>query len=250
MYKGLNNINKEKVISIAQKVSILALFFSVIGMIIYSLIFMTPFYEIYKLTSPFLFTNMSQFGIDAEYRALYEGITEGAILPCSYNPFSGKVNGINLQYFTEYTRENGLQIYNHWLFNVGIIALVISVIPFIVFSQKRKRYYVANYIANGASAGFNLYMGLSLIINGAAWKELVRQQDFRIISAYQSYINEDAEIVNYYAFDKVKWVFDLGNVVGIILIVISVFAVCVSIIKFLNQRKMAKINFKEVKINE
>lgn len=247
MHKGLKQINVGRIMQITQKVAILTLFFSMIFMILYSLIFMTPFYNIYKLDQPFLFKNMTQFGDLADrYKETYKDVTEAF----TFNAVTGNMNGVSLKYFTDYTRKDGIQVYNHWLFNFGVIGLLVSILPFVFFSQKRKRYYVSNYIVIGISSVFNLYVGLSILINGAVWRQYVAGQNFEIINAYTSYLNEQTSIIEYYSMDKLTWIFDLGVVVGVVIIASAIFSVAMAVCKFLYQRKMPKIDFSEVKINE
>lgn len=58
-----------------------------------------------------------------------------------------------------------VQAANDSLFTLGIVLVVISVLPFIAACQRRRNYYITNYIAIGIVVAFQLVYIILLIVN-------------------------------------------------------------------------------------
>ena len=89
---------------------------AVLVLLVYSFLFMTPFYDMYILDGRFLNSNLEKWGID------YTTLPEGSYL---YKGDTGRVIGISVTYFTRFTREGYLQSFNHLLFTFAIIGILL-----------------------------------------------------------------------------------------------------------------------------
>ena len=158
--------------------------------------------------------------------------------------------GLKMSYFTAiFSKEGGLQLFNHWIFNSSLIGLCITFLLFVYFAQKRKRYYVTNFVTYGLVFGFDLYVGFSMLTQLTKLKAEVASINYSVINAY--YISNatvgDPKLYEAADFD---WVFILGNIVAIILLVAVVAGLALVIAKAIYQIKNKPIDVSEVKINE
>lgn len=235
--RDLNNILVK-----LQKPIVLLLVFSIMLVLVYSLVFMTSFYKLSLLENARL--------TSSEMEAA--GFTYDMFPVESYflKENSSAKLGLRMGYFTKLFADNGaLQTFNHWIFNVGIIGLVITFSLFVYFAQKRKRYYASNFITYGLVFGFDLYVGFSMLINLAKLKEKVAEVNYKIINIYYKAQSTVVEAKTYDA-SSFDWTFFLGNVISIVLLAAVVLGVALVIAKAIYQIKNKPIDVSEVKINE
>ena len=225
-----------------QKPLVFALFFVMILLFAYSLIFMSPFYDVYILNGRLSLTNANKFGIDY---SMYDQVTNVD----AFSWRNGKVFGLNMEYFVSFTR-NELQVFNRWLFNIGFIGILVSLLLFVYFSQKRKRYYVTNFVSFLAVLAFDFYAGFSLLLKTKEAETIAASARFDIINAAQSVINLDDTLVTYYSMDTFKWIFDLGYLLAAVVILIAILGVVLLVLKFISQTKEKAIDTSEVIIHE
>lgn len=225
-----------------QKPVVLLLMFSIVFVLVYSLVFMTSFYKLSLLENARLTSSeMEAAGLSydmfpAEAYFLKEN--------------SSSRLGLRMGYFTQLFVDSGeLQAFNHWIFNVGIIGLVITFSLFVYFAQKRKRYYASNFITYGLVFGFDLYVGFSMLVNLAKLKEKVAAVNYEIINIYYKAQSTVVEAKTYDA-SSFDWTFVLGNVISIVLLIAVVLGVALVIAKAIYQIKTKPIDISEVKINE
>lgn len=133
------NTNKNLIYKF-QKPIIFALFFSMIFLFVYSLIFFTPFYDLYVIDTAFSKSNATAYGVWVE-----EGLPSLA-----YAYRNEKIYGYDMHYFVSFAKNlNGyggeLQVFNHFLFNFGLIGIVVTAISFLFYSQKGK-YFIQQII--------------------------------------------------------------------------------------------------------
>lgn len=230
-----------------QKPVIFALFFSMIFLFVYSLIFFTPFYDFYILDAAFSKTAATKYGVWSDSYNSY-----------AYAYRNEKIYGLDMHYFVSFAKEsNGyggqLQVFNHFLFNFGLIGIVITAISFLFYSQKRKIYYPTNYIFLGISALFGLGTSFYGISRLAAWSNYIKTNiNFDVINAYENYLNsiEPENMVTYYSYDGLKWIFVLGYVVFILISIISVCGIVYGVLRFIYQKKNPPMDLSEVNIDE
>ena len=89
-----------------------------------------------------------------------------------------------------------------------------------------------------------------MIANLAFWKKYVAGLNYTAINAYQSSMNLDETLVNYYSPATFDWVFMVGYIVAAVLIIAAVSGIALAVAKFIYQLKHEAIDTSEVKINE
>lgn len=244
MHKVQKKLDFNDILMKLQKPIVLFIFFAIIALLVYSLLYMTPFYGLYKADSTMLNKYLLQYGLpDVKTQGAYEA---AAIISRNGNPI-----GIDIKYYTMFVREAGyMQDFNKWMFKISFIGILVTCLLFVYFSQKRKRYYVTNLVSFGIVAGFDFYVGFKTITYVAGWKKYVAGLNYDVINAYQSSVNLDSELVAYYSPQTFDWIFTVGYIVGVILILAAVLGVALVLSKFFYQLKHKAIDTSEVKINE
>ena len=240
------NTNKNLIYKF-QKPIIFALFFSMIFLFVYSLIFFTPFYDFYILDSAFSKSN-----------AITYGVWSDDLPTLAYALKNEKVFGLDMHYFVSFAKEsNGyggeMQSFNHFLFNFGVIGIVVTAISFLFYSQKRKVFYPTNYIFLGISCLFGLGTSIYGISNIASWSSYIKNNvRFDVINAYENYLNDidPSSMVEYYSYNGVKWVFILGYIVFIAIILVSICGLIYGVLRFIYQKKNPPMDLSEVNIDE
>ena len=240
MHKVQKKLDLNNLLIKLQKPIVLVMFFAIIALLVYSLVYMTPFFPLYKADSILLNKYLTK------YNLTYDMFNEG-----SWAYKSGKVIGLDIKYFTLFVREAGyMQDFNKWLFNISVIGILVTCLLFVYFAQKRKRYYVTNFVSFGIVAGFDLYVGFKTIGYLSGWQNYVAQIDFKAVNAYQSSMNLDETLVTYYSAQTFDWVFTLGYIVAVVLIIAAVLGIALAVCKAIYQITHKPIDTSEVKINE
>lgn len=240
-----------KKLSRAQKIIIIGALIAAILVFVYSFIFMTPFSDLYQIDGAFSYQRMAQLGITKEYIESFQFPKE-AYYYAPLHPEEGPI-GLNLAYFTSFTR-NELQVFNHWLFSFGFFALLVSLVPFIYFSQKRRIYYKTNIIVVPVVAAFNLYVGIhmfvQLVFNQIAI--LAKSQEYLLISAYQTYINDSSatKINEYFHVTDSNPMFVIGYIIAILVIAFAISSCILVALKYKYQKKQPSVDLSKVHINE
>ena len=240
------NTNKNLIYKL-QKTVIFAIFFSMIFLFVYSLIFFTPFYELYTFDAPFLKSKANSYGVwNESYPTL------------AYSYSDGKIVGLDMHYFVSFTKEAGgyggeLQVFNHFLFNFGLIGIIVSAISFLFYSQKRKVYYFTNYFFLGISCLFGLvisFYGISRLISWSSY--LKTYVNYDVINAYKNSILKiaAAEAQSFYSYETFRWVFALGYIVFALIIIFSICGIVYGILRFVYQKKNPPMDLSGVNIDE
>lgn len=225
-----------------QKPIVFALFFVMILAFVYSLIFMSPFYDIYILNGRLSFTNADFYGIDY---SMFDRVKDVD----AFSWRNGKPFGLNMEYFVSFTR-NELQVFNQWIFNTSFIGILISLLLFVYFSQKRKRYYLTNFISFLIVLAFDFYLGFSLLVKTSEAQLITGQARYDIINASQSVINLDDTLVSYYSAETFNWIFTVGYALAGVIICVALIGLVLLVLKFISQRKEKAIDTSEVVIHE
>lgn len=114
-----------------------------------------------------------------------------------------------------------IQPFNDALMYCGIVMVLTAVLLYITACNKRRNYYITNYIATGVCAGGNIVISIVLMAMNASWRSKFLNVDFEGWYAYnkKTFIDADmAESVHY--SESTLW-FDLGFVVYALMIVAS-----------------------------
>ena len=240
MHKVQKKLDLNNLLVKLQKPIVLFMFFAIIAVFAYSLVYMTPFFGLYKADTTLLNKYLTGYGLT------YDMFDEK-----SWVLRSGRVIGIDIKYFTMFVREAGyMQEFNKQLFSISFIGILVTCLLFVYFAQKRKRYYVTNFVSFGIVAGFDFYVGFSMITNLAFWQKYVAKLNYTAINAYQSSMNLDETLVNYYSAQTFDWIFAVGYIVAAVLIIAAIAGVALAVCKFIYQLKNKPIDTSEVKINE
>ena len=246
--KDNSNINKN-IIYKFQKPVIFMLFFVMILLFVYSLIFFTPFYDLYGIDSSL------QKDVAVTYGVWYDNLPEDA-----YTRRNGKLFGYNLSYFTSFTKtiagqstSANLQTYNHFLFNFGFIGILLSAISFIFYSQKRKIFYPTNFVFLGLSSAYGIGISIFGMINLKVWDNYLKNSvRYDIINAYQSFAVDETStvITEYFSYSKMQWIFIVGYILFAIIIIASIIGLIYLVARMTYQKKNPPMDLSEVNIDE
>ena len=116
-----------------------------------------------------------------------------------------------------------IQPFNNMMMYFGIAMILLAVLLYITACNKRRNYYVSNYVATGLCAGGNIIMSLVCLIMNAHWRSEFLNVDFeKWYGYYQDRIDADvfSEADRHYS-ESTLW-FDIGFAVYAIVIVASI----------------------------
>ena len=222
-----------------QKAIVIGLFAMMIIVFVYSLIFMTPFFDLYKIDGTFSKSNLANWGIDI------------TTLPeACYISKNGKPFGVNMAYFTSFIRDGGLQTFNHFMFNYGFIGILISALLFVFRTQKRKRLYFTNFIVFACVAGFEIFISIYILRRLIIWHNYVGTLNYEVLNAYKSDQNLVTELVEYFKASNFDWIFNTGYIICILIFVVVALGIAFMIYKLIDQKKHKAIDISGVVINE
>lgn len=117
-----------------------------------------------------------------------------------------------------------IQGFNTLMMYFGIAMILLAVVLYITASNKRRNYYVSNYVATGLCAGGNIVMSLVCLIMNASWRSEFLKVDFESWKAFNDTGVELGLITEAHYGDSTAW-FDVGFAIYAIIIVASVLLV-------------------------
>lgn len=116
-----------------------------------------------------------------------------------------------------------IQGFNNILMICGIVMVLLAVILYITACNKRRNYYISNYVATGVCAGGNIIISIVLMVMNAMWRGKFLNVDFDSWMKYyknmQAIFGEDAFPMHY--SESTLW-FDIGFAVYILVILASI----------------------------
>lgn len=113
-----------------------------------------------------------------------------------------------------------IQSFNNMLMYFGIVMVLLAVSLYITSSNKRRNYYVTNFVATGACAGGNIILSLVAMILNGIWRGKFLNIDFARWKALWDQYADDPSVVPHYSESTVM--FDLAFVMYALVIVASV----------------------------
>ena len=119
-----------------------------------------------------------------------------------------------------------VQSTNDTLFVVGLIFVVISVLPLIAACQKRRNYYITNYIAIGIVLAFQLVFIIITIVSTVNVMQIYNGVDFTAAAGRYETLKL---AVTYGAFSKTPWTPIFGYVL-IALIAVDMVALVLNLV--------------------
>ncbi|MBD5477161.1 MAG: hypothetical protein HDR17_14455 [Lachnospiraceae bacterium] len=116
-----------------------------------------------------------------------------------------------------------MQPFNTMMMYFGIAMILLAVVLYITACNKRRNYYVTNYVATGLCAGGNIIMSVVCLIMNIHWRSEFLNVDFEAWDTfYQNRLS--AQLIteaDVHFGDSTAW-FDLGFAVYAIVIVASI----------------------------
>ena len=112
-----------------------------------------------------------------------------------------------------------IQPFNNTLMYCGIVMILTAVLLYVTACNKRRNYYITNYLAIGACSLSNIVMSIVLMAINASWRSKFLKVDFEAWYAYEQSMflsNTDKYIYS----ESTLW-FDLGFVIYTLIIIAS-----------------------------
>ncbi len=109
-----------------------------------------------------------------------------------------------------------MQSFNTMMMYFGIAMILLAVLLYVTACNKRRNYYISNYVATGLCAGGNIIMSIVCLILNGYWRNEFLRLDFE---AWKELL-DDPLIVPHYS-ESTFW-FDIGFAVYAIVIVASI----------------------------
>lgn len=116
-----------------------------------------------------------------------------------------------------------IQSFNDIMMYCGIAMILLAVILYVTACNKRRNYYVSNYVATGLCVGGNIAMSIFLMITNSVWRGEFMNVDFESWAEYNDIVRATAgesDTIEIFYGDSPLW-FDIGYAVYGIIIVAS-----------------------------
>ena len=118
----------------------------------------------------------------------------------------------------DYKLFEDIQPFNNLLMYCGIVMLLTAVLLYITACNKRRNYYISNYVAIGVCSLANIVLSVVLMALNAGWRSKFLNVDF---ASWRVYYESLVGSGDAYYSESTLW-FDLGFVVYSLMIVASV----------------------------
>ena len=116
MHKVQKKLDFNNLLIKLQKPIVLFMFFAIVAVFVYSLIYMTPFFGLYKADTTLLNKYLTQYGLE------YDMFDKAA-----HVLRNDRVIGIDIKYFTIFVREEGyMQNFNRWMFSYMLTIRILQ----------------------------------------------------------------------------------------------------------------------------
>lgn len=112
-----------------------------------------------------------------------------------------------------------LQAFNNILMYAGVAMILFSVGLFITGCNKRRNYYISNYVATGICAGGNVVISILLMIFNGIWRGKFLNVDFKAWKEFNDFLVQYDSASHY--SESTLW-FDIGFAVYAIVILMSI----------------------------
>ena len=116
------------------------------------------------------------------------------------------------------TLYNDIQGFNTMLMYFGIVMILLAVLLYITACNKRRNYYISNYVAIGVCAGGDIALSLTAFIMNALWRANFLNVDFVAWKEYWD--GRPGNVVKHYSDSTLM--FDLGFVVYLLVFLAAV----------------------------
>ena len=235
-----------EIIAKYQKLIIITCLLSFVLILVYALIFYTPFNDLYA-SSDSVWASAGKTKYWTPYGIDYTTLPEECWV---YNDSNTRVIGLNMTYFvrclgdfSKYGNET-IQSFNHLIFKIGIIGILVSCLLFIYRSQIRKNYYVTNYVVHGIWSVFAVSISITLFVLLSQWQTTVNDINIDIINKFREFKELTA-----FSLDSLQWIFVVGYVICIILILSAVLLNLLSVSKYLITKKNKELKLAQKELS-
>jgi hypothetical protein len=143
--------------------------------------------------------------------ALGQGLDDAVLT--NFKPATGK-NGASLFY--------DVQDFNTQIFAFGIVILLLAVCLYITATNKRRNYYITNYIATGACSLGSIVLSIVAMAQNASWRAKFANIDFDTWKSLNAAATNSGYTPPY--TESLAW-FDVGFALYSIVIVVSILLV-------------------------
>ncbi len=207
-----------------QKAVIMCFFISFIVLFVYCLAFCTPFHDLLAVNGILTFKKLNNLGcaITKEQFALqYPGaLNNSGQISCNY--FTTIINDLT-------------QNFNNMLFYFSLSGIIVSLLLFVYRSQLRKKYYVTNFAVNSLCSIFSLVTCITLFVNLENTLNKLSNIDYTYINARNTDINfkDSNVIVNTFGTFTYNYIFVIGRIVLILMLICAILLATLTIFKFL-----------------
>lgn len=114
-----------------------------------------------------------------------------------------------VSFFDGITLHSEIQDFNHYAVIFSIVLICSCLLPFIFRTNKRRLYYLDNYVSSGVQAAIFIFYGIYILVNCINYKNrFLTEVDFE---AYK----ETAELFKF-TYSESTFFFDLGIVLSIL----------------------------------
>ena len=123
------------------------------------------------------------------------------------------------------TLYNDIQGFNDALMYCGIVMILLGVLLYATACNKRRNYYITNYVATGVCAGGNIIISVILMALNGVWMGRFKNVDFDSWKAYNALgdiFSETGGAAGFSHYSESTAWFAVGFVVYIIVILASV----------------------------
>lgn len=131
-----------------------------------------------------------------------------------------------------------VQKFNKQIFELSLAQILICISMFVFFTQKRRKYYLSNYITSILYSAFSIFFAVYILTKIFAFKADYLQIDF---AAYKA-ATEDLGV----RYIKSTLYFDLGIVISLLFIISALLVIGNLTVKHIAMKKEIKI-FAELK---
>ena len=150
-----------------------------------------------------------QTGAWASLGTMYHNVSKAS----KFTAAEGKYDG------TLYTEVQG---FNNLMMYFGIVMVLLAVLLYVTACNKRRNYYISNYVATGICAGGNIVLSFVLMIMNGIWLGKFQNVDFKAWKTYyDARIAEGAGADTIAYNTSIAW-FIVAFIVYIIIIAASV----------------------------
>lgn len=144
------------------------------------------------------------------------------------SPFTAAAGKYDYKLFEE------IQPFNNLLMYCGIAMLLTAVLLYVTACNKRRNYYVTNYVAIGVCSVSNIVLSIVLMVMNASWRSKFLKVDFDAWYKYEQSMF-GASTDKYIYSESTAW-FDLGFALYTLMIIASVLLILNLVWKILLMR--------------